>query len=64
MPSMVGTHAGGEAPCEGMEGALREHEMLGCRLFWGFYNVTYCKDFIEKRNLCLYRVEKILETLP
>jgi hypothetical protein len=28
IPSMVGTHAGGEAPCEGMKDALRELEKL------------------------------------
>lgn len=32
MSSMVGTHAGGEAPCAGMEDALREHEKLGLSL--------------------------------
>ncbi len=33
MPSMEGTHAGGEAPCESAEGALREHEKLQAQ--WG-----------------------------
>ncbi len=49
MPSMVGTHAGGEAPCEGMEGALREHEKLKELAYkGGNYDTSYeCAETVR-----------------